>query len=141
MTRHLLSFAFIAVITLFGAAAANAQTSTIKADIPFDFIAGTAEFKAGEYTIQRGVSGTGNGVLRLVSRATGESSYLSAIPERAGRNGDSILKFNRYGDRHFLAGVVDPESDFAASFKKGQAERRVASGNSDRRETVSVRTK
>lgn len=141
MARYFLSFAFIAVITIFGAAAANAQSRSIKADIPFDFVAGTSQLQAGEYSLQRGISGSGDSVLRLVSLETGESYYLSAVPERAVRSGDSILKFNRYGDRHFLSGVVVPESDFAASFKKGQAERRVASGNSDRRATVSVRTK
>jgi hypothetical protein len=107
-------FASIAALGLY------AQSISLKANIPFEFHAGTLLMPAGEYNINHS-----NGVL-VLRGSTGRSAVVMtaaqspATPEnpRAGK-----LVFNVYGDRYFLSKVWDPNVSTGRVLPKGKVEK------------------
>ena len=96
----------IAMVGLFFALAAvgvQAQTpSRAEANIPFDFSAGKATLKAGDYQIKT----RGNAL--SIRTADGHRTILVNAPLAIGsrdRKGGARLVFNRYGDLYFLSQV------------------------------------
>jgi len=128
--------ATLALSILVGSLAAplSAQTITLKANIPFQFVVGEKTMPAGEYLLQKGSS------LFVSLQSFGEKSavlspvFPSGILDGANR-GEAKLYFRRYGDQYFLSaiwdgyidkGLVIPESrtarELAKSASLGQAE-------------------
>jgi hypothetical protein len=106
MKRQLFPIAMFAVLTCAGL---EAQSSTLQANIPFDFSMGKTAMPAGEYTITcsnsvltiREVGGKHVAMtLTNPTRTTPGSRHEQ--PEKAS------LLFNRYGDEYFLTGVWNP---------------------------------
>lgn len=82
---------------------AHAQTSTtIKAQVPFDFVANGETMPAGECTIQIMVNGQ-----TLLSIDSGKQHVFSLLSGYGSPNGskETALVFHKYGDRYFLAGI------------------------------------
>jgi hypothetical protein len=98
--QHL--FPLLAVVVLLAAGSVHAQ-SPVKANIPFDFTAGSRSLPAGEYTITAmGDAGT------LLLIAGSGSSKAFVIPhgvETLAAPTSSKLVFNRYGNRYFLSQI------------------------------------
>jgi len=99
----------ICVMGAIAAAAAVAQSSTLKAYVPFDFIVGNQTFPAGRYTLDRGPA---QGTLTIRSEdcahaAIGLAQSLSSVVTR--ENGS--LVFHRYGDTYILSEVWNPGND------------------------------
>lgn len=96
--QHL--FPLLAVILLAtGLASAQLNSAAVKADIPFDFIAGKASLPAGEYRVST-ISGVGT----LAVAGPNSSSALvgsHAVQANAVPNNTKLI-FHRYGDRYFL---------------------------------------
>jgi len=87
-------------------AIANAQAQTptrVEVNIPFDFAAGKATFKAGVYSIKRA---SGNAwVNRSVDdKTTALVAAPLTIGSRDSRGGERLV-FNKYGDQYFLSQV------------------------------------
>jgi hypothetical protein len=82
----------------------NAQMSTtIKAQVPFDFVANSETVPAGECTIAVVVS---NG--RTVLLISSGKQHVYAVPnadESPKASKETALVFHQYGDRYFLAGI------------------------------------
>ena len=97
--------AILLILTLAGLTGlVNAQTAQnkISAQVPFEFMANGKAMAAGECTIR--VEGDGTKILWIRSG----NVTLAAIPnatESASASEKTVLKFHRYGDRYFLAGV------------------------------------
>lgn len=80
----------------------HAQTSTtIKAQVPFDFVANGETMPAGECTIQIRVNGQ-----TLLSVSSGRQHVFS-LTNAYGSNASkgTALVFHKYRDRYFLAGI------------------------------------
>ena len=82
----------------------NAQTSsTIKAQVPFNFVANSKTLAAGECEIEV----VGNGIQWALSISSGKQHvYAFPIPEQPlSTTKKSALVFHRYGDQYFLAAI------------------------------------
>ena len=92
-------------------APAGAQTSTMRFDIPFSFVAGDHVLPAGTYRVTVDdnfnlcrldpFGGTSPHIVRLVPGATSR-------PMAKSLNGS--MRFTRYGDRYVFSGVWRPDS-------------------------------
>jgi hypothetical protein len=89
-----------------------AQVTTLRADIPFEFVAGTTMIAPGQYAIS---SQTGSAHVRL----EGSKSYsvLSSPADPYAGSQEAKLVFHRYGDQYFLARISTASAgrDFAMS--------------------------
>jgi len=102
----------------------NAQTSTARADVPFDFRIGQAVLPAGKYVVQssgalltvRGEGGTRKSAVRLTLPTSRAS--VSAQPK---------LEFHRYGSEYFLAAVWSPASHEGRALPKTKLEQELIS--------------
>jgi hypothetical protein len=97
--QALKGLAVAAFIVMLGASSAKASTPLLRADIPFDFMAGNTMLPAGTYTITEATPG----VLQIRNEKLGSdaafvlaNSLESPKPQDSGK-----LIFNRYGDRIF----------------------------------------
>src|SRR5690242_6377403 len=105
MKRQLFALAIFAALTCSGL---RAQTLTATAKVPFDFVVGGKALPAGDYHIS-----CNNGLLLVRNAASGHGAMAIARPaadEKSGRVTPSkgLLRFNRYGDEHFLSAVWAP---------------------------------
>jgi hypothetical protein len=121
-----LSMAALAVVL---AAPVSAQTITLKASVPFDFIVGGRTMPAGDYMV-----GTlGNlGVLRIESVSKDTAPIITMINAADGPlDGDgAYLSFNRYGGDYFLAKVWDRAAARGCSIPVSRTEREKANSAS-----------
>jgi hypothetical protein len=100
MKKHVLR---TSIMTLLVAMAGHAQSSLpLRAYVPFDFVAGGATFKAGQYTVNQNNFGPTN-----IRSADGKASaFLTASAlQGAGAQSASRLIFNRYGSTYQLAQI------------------------------------
>ncbi len=98
MKKHLIRFSMIAAL-----AASGMYAQDLRVEIPFDFVAGTATFPAGEYLVR--VPST----TPAMTIETGDHKPCSlefVTPLTASHIQEkSKLSFHRYGDRYILAEV------------------------------------
>ena len=95
-----------------------AQVSTLKVDIPFEFVARNATVAPGQYVVKF-LAGS------VVQLAGNEGYFLIANPDDpSGRSNEPKLVFNRYGDQYFLSRIVT--SSTSRDFGPSRAERELA---------------
>jgi hypothetical protein len=119
--------ATLALSILVGSLAAplSAQTITLKANIPFQFVVEGKTMPAGEYLLQKG------GSLFVSLRSFGEKSAVlspvisSGILDSGTRN-EAKLYFHRYGDQYFLSGIWDGYIDKGLVLPESHTERELA---------------
>lgn len=120
ITLRILAMAGLCMLAV---ASIHAQSKR-EANIPFDFTAGSANLKAGDYVIQP--ISTDN---LLFSNAYGKPMAMVLAPGRVQSTGESLparLVFHQYGNRYFLAAVWMSESPHGVKLTESRAERRVA---------------
>jgi len=94
------SFALVAASLLL-ASGAQAQGLHVRANVPFDFVIGSAAYPAGNYDIER-VS-AGNSVLLVRSNEKTESTLVMPHDCSSGKPATkTVLVFHRVGDEYFL---------------------------------------
>lgn len=134
----LLSFTFV-----FAAASVNAQkTQKVVAEIPFEFSVGDRKFEAGKYVF---TSVSSNGSLKVFHlRGYGKKSSMFIPTVESGRaqelkKSESFLKFNRYGDLYFLAGISNKAERLDAQLMKSGREIQIAKESKpSKKENVSI---
>ena len=97
--RHMTTLLILMLVGLTGLA--NAQTS-IKGQVPFDFVANGKTMPAGECTIA--VEGTARTFLSISSGKQRIYS-LSVADESPNPTQETALVFHQYGGRYFLASI------------------------------------
>jgi len=99
--KHAATLLILMVVGLTGLA--NAQMSTtIKAQVPFEFVVNGKTMPAGECIIEVDV----NGRTLLSIRSAKQHAYAFPITaESPNASQETALVFHQYGDRYFLAGV------------------------------------
>ncbi len=138
MTKRACTILAVAVVAIAAALPVLAQTITLKANIPFEFMVGEKVMPAGQYQI----TGTGSpDVLRLedfeahsVVLAATQREYIRTDQPAAATK----LVFNRYGNRYFLAEVVNGYAETGMRLPVTHAERELAKTASLQREEIVV---
>jgi hypothetical protein len=103
----------------------SAQTSDVRAKIPFDFRMGETLMPAGEYRIEH----QSNGALILRQQGGRNAAYV-CIPlpaSRPDKPAAGSLQFNRYGENYFLTTVWSPNSQDGYALPKSTREKELAS--------------
>jgi hypothetical protein len=99
--KTLKSILFVFAAALLLTSAAKAQTTAVKADVPFDFAIGDSVYPAGQYDLK---SVTNNGVMQI--RNARESAvnnfHLSNTCTHGTPSQSTKLVFLRMGDSYFL---------------------------------------
>jgi hypothetical protein len=115
---------------VFLASASRAQETNVKADVPFDFVAGDHVYPAGEYTLKSMLDT--DAVIRI-----------DGSPEFPGRNllsnactlitpsKQTKLVFRRVGESYFLYQVWVAGNLGGREFPRGRAETRLAQNRQD----------
>ena len=93
---------FVLIVILAMALTASAQSTPMRANIPFDFTVGDRHLDKGDYRVRV----TTLGVLQLQSSdGSAAFSLLQAAPEENRRTRGALM-FRRYGDAYFLSKIV-----------------------------------
>jgi len=81
------------------------NTKKIKVTIPFDFVVGSKQLKAGNYVVQSWGK-SGDGALLFRSEDGGAQQIVFAVPVETNKTGNhERLVFHRYGGEQFAAQV------------------------------------
>jgi len=139
------SIAIVGLFFMLAIASVSAQTpSSAEVSIPFDFSAGTAKLKAGDYSVKK-LSGNA-----LAIRRDGKTTALLNAPltigSRDSKAGERLV-FNRYGEQYFLSqiwlSVDNGQQLFPSSLETRIARERKLGHNKSlpRRVEIAVRTK
>jgi len=116
------TLAIIVSISIIGIAGLDGR---VRADIPFDFMVGSKEFKAGEYTVARPQGNNSTSTLVIRSRFSDDLANFNVINVTDKSNTGARLVFHRYGNKYFLAQIFDGGSNLGAQLFKSNAEREV----------------
>jgi hypothetical protein len=116
----------------------------VQANIPFDFMVGGKEFKAGGYSVDRVYTNNPDSALLLRSADNGRviNFAINNISDRG--EARARLVFHRYGNQYFLAQIFDGQSGLGSALIKSKAEREAekkrdnVTQNIDGPETVTV---
>ena len=129
----LLALTLVAVLMV---PAAQAQTITLKADIPFDFVVGEKRLPQGEYLVKP-FSPTAT---MIQSNDTRSSAIVLTSAVSAPKAMDvGKLVFNRYGDQYFLSRIWEPASNLGRGVAKSHLESEVAKAMANPPTNVAVR--
>jgi hypothetical protein len=123
-TRALVMAGVLALAAMATTRVVQAQ-ETLRANIPFDFVAGNTSLPAGEYLVE--ASGPTH-VLLLIGRKDAISSAFinTNAAVSAGPQSESKLVFNRYGDRYFLSQVWTAGNSTGRQLMKTAREKEIA---------------
>lgn len=122
MKKQLL--ALVGVSLLLATVSAYAQTISVRANVPFSFIANRDDMPAGEYTIQ--TLGLGQNLLIRNADAKSRTIVNANRCESLEASKRTRLVFHKYGDRYFLAQVWVEGSNSGREFFKSHRETEVA---------------
>jgi hypothetical protein len=115
----------LALTVLLLATAAQAQTTNVKANIPFDFVVGNHAYSAGEYTVK---SISQNVAALRVDNAeeSEEGITLSNACQKAQPATQTTLVFQRLGDNYFLYQIWTEGRSLGREFPMSKAEVKIA---------------
>jgi hypothetical protein len=119
-------FASVAFAAVLGVAPAFAQMrTTLKVDVPFDFVVGGKLLPAGEYAIAEDASSP---AMIVHSESTEQSVIvLTNHADKKPGSEDSALVFHLAGGRYYLAAVKTGDEAFDRETIKSKAEREAES--------------
>ena len=119
----------LALTVLLLATAAQAQTTNVKATIPFDFVVGDHAYPAGEYTVKS--LSQSSAAIRIDNADESEKGItLSDACEKAHSAKQTILVFQRLGDNYFLSQVWTEGNSTGREFRMSKREVQLAKNNS-----------
>lgn len=128
MKKQILSVvATLSIVVGLSIAGFAALGTSVKANIPFDFMVGNKMFPAGEYTVSRGTAAGA-----LILRSTEAKKAASFLVQTSSGKVETKAKlvFNRYGQDYFLSQIWDGYSD-GNYVPKSKAERKAAKAGRD----------
>lgn len=120
----------IGSLVLFSAISANAQTQgKIVAHISFDFYVQNQKFEAGDYIVESVSPGSSQTSLAIREKNGNAKTLVTMLPKVVNNNGrdtQTVLSFNRYGDNYFLSEIRNPLENFGAQMPKSKEEKTIA---------------
>jgi hypothetical protein len=133
--RILTMAATVAAVMILTGVSVKAQSGArIQANVPFDFVAGDAKLKAGDYSVTR--------IARnafLLRSADLKSSVVVQAPIAIGQRREGSparLVFKRYGSEHFLAQVWSDARGEGRQLYSSKSEERLAKQGKKNNETA-----
>lgn len=117
----------VAVALAAAVVSANAQSTPVKANIPFEFVVGDKTLPAGTYTAKPATAG---GALTIQSADGKNSAVRLSDPTEQMNKSRARMVFHRYGHNYFLAQVWNGESsgrELTKSKQERAIERELAS--------------
>jgi hypothetical protein len=140
MKKQILRAAVLAIITLFSYTFADAQTTSIVANVPFDFYVGSKKMPAGKYVIEKLLPQSDKTTLSLRSENAKMHVMFMTTPFTVARKGEPTLLFNRYGDVRYLSEIRSPFAEFGARLRQDKTEINLAREfGKSKRETASLK--
>ncbi len=109
-------------IALAAAAAVQAQTSLVTANVPFNFYMGSSAMAQGSYWVGE----CSHGPVVCMKSADGAKAALSHSIEAKTPNDAAKLVFRRYGDTYFLAEIWTGGSATGLALSPSAREREIA---------------
>ena len=117
--------AFLGLGLLLAVSAAHAQESGVKANIPFDFVAGNQVLPAGEYLVTP--EGSSGQVVLIRSSDNKAAKFASAFNCSSARPSDSTkLVFHTMGGRYYLYQIWRQGFDHGRELPKSKTELQLA---------------
>jgi hypothetical protein len=114
---------FFSLFVVLAGVSAFAGEDRVKANIPFDFIAGRKMLPAGEYTIERGMSNQRD-LLLIRSADNHHVLFLWAVDTIARETPrETDLVFNKVEDKYFLSRIWIAGEDTGREIPKPRVER------------------
>lgn len=104
--KNNLVLSFMAVFALTAGFAFAGGQIAMHVNVPFDFYAAGQQFASGEYSFEM-TSGL-NPTASMVTVRAKDGQVVCLLATQAGNEGmplTNLLRFNEYGDRHFLSSV------------------------------------
>lgn len=110
------------VVLMAALVSAHAQSSSVVADVPFEFTVGGSSLKAGEYSVK---AFTANGDVMVISsqNSNDRAIRLTNLIEARIAPKQGKLVFHRYGQRYFLSEVWTPGERTGRQLRKCAEER------------------
>src|SRR5579863_171459 len=131
MKTHVLRTSIMALLL---AVAGHAQSSLpLRADIPFNFVAGSTTLNAGEYTVDQGNPGLIN---LKAADGKGGAFLLVVTGECAGNQTTSRLVFHRYGNTYLLSQIWTAGNTCNRQLPVTSRERELVAKNTTPDETI-----
>jgi hypothetical protein len=116
---------FLALTVLLLATAAQAQTTNVKASIPFDFVVGNHAYTAGEYTVKS--MSQSSSAIRIDNADESEKGItLSDECQRLRPADGTTLVFQRLGNNYFLYQIWTDGNSLGREFPMSKAEVKIA---------------
>ena len=131
-----LSSILLALTVLLLATAAQAQTTNVKASIPFDFVVGDHAYSAGEYTV-KSVSQSSAAIRIDNADASEKGITLSNACQKAQPATGTKLVFQRLGNNYFLYQIWTEGNSAGREFRMSKTQVQLAK-NYDKPELVTV---
>jgi hypothetical protein len=120
----------LALTVLLLATAAQAQTTNVKARIPFDFVVGDHTYSAGEYTVKS--LSPSSAAIRIDKADESEMRVtLSNACSKAQPADGTTLVFQRSGDNYFLYQVWTEGNSLGREFRMSKTQVQLAKNDSD----------
>jgi len=135
--KNVLGCFSIAALAVILAAPVSAQSTAVRANVPFDFMVGGLTLPAGAYEF--GMA-TQSGVLRVTSESGATSAMVgsTASSEVAGRS-DVVVEFHRYGNDYFLYRIWNGTTNRGREIPASHMERELSSrASANKPETVMI---
>src|SRR5262245_25136454 len=98
----------------------------VSVNIPFDFMVGGKEFKAGKYSVDRLFANGTADTLIIRSADNSEAANFNVYCVTGKGESQARLVFRRYGAQYFLAQIFDGQSREGYGLLKSKAEREAA---------------
>ena len=115
----------LALTVLLLTTAAHAQTTNVKANIPFDFVVGDRAFSAGEYTVKS--MPQSSVAIRIDNVDESEQGVtLSGACDKVQPATQTALVFQRLGNNYFLYQIWTKGNSLGREFPRGKAEIQIA---------------
>jgi hypothetical protein len=126
--KNLRSVLFAMTVLLL-ATAAQAQTTNVKAKIPFHFVVGNQSYSAGEYTV-RSMSQSSSAIRIDNADESEKGITLANVCRSASAAGATTLVFQRLGNNYFLYQVWTDGSDMGREFPMTKTQIQLAKNDS-----------
>jgi len=119
----------LALTVLLLATAAQAQTTDVKASIPFAFVVGNHSYPAGDYTVKS--MSQNSGAIRIDNADESQKGItLSSACEKLQPATQTTLVFQRLGNNYFLYQIWTEGNSAGREFPKSKSEVQLAKNNS-----------
>jgi len=133
MKNHTVATLILSLAGLTGLA--NAQSGSIIAEVPFNYIANGKAMPAGETRVKI----ENNGQAYLWIAAENRSAFAMPVPNESLKPAEETkLVFHRYGDRYFLAGVQREGQTRSYELPAGSLEKELRASNAEEKDVTLV---